>query len=176
MRDPQSTGKIFSSMVAWRMPAFSSSIVGVSPSRNLSSSHRRSRRPTSISCMRKASAFFCRSAGIGFDRVLRAHRLVVPEDRLHLDQIDDALEIRFCADRNLDAPPDARPAACGWCRVTCSKSAPALVHLVDEADARNLILVALPPDGLRLRLHAARRNRTAPPRRRARAANAPPRP
>ena len=50
-----------------------------------------------------------------------------------------------------------------------------LVHLVHEADARNLVLVALPPDGLGLRLHA--RNRIEHRHRavETRAANAPPR-
>ena len=47
------------------MPAFSSSIVGVSPSRNFSSSTSSVSAMISINCKRKASAFFCRLAGIG---------------------------------------------------------------------------------------------------------------
>ena len=47
------------------MPAFNSAIVGVSPSRNFSSSTSSVSAITSINCKRKASAFFCNSAGIG---------------------------------------------------------------------------------------------------------------
>ena len=35
--------------------------------------------------------------------VLRAERLVVPDDRLHADEVDDALEVGLRADRHLDA-------------------------------------------------------------------------
>ena len=43
------------------------------------------------------------------------------------------------------------------------------IHLVDEGEARHLVLVHLPPDRLGLRLHAGHGVRTAPRRRRARA-------
>jgi hypothetical protein len=115
---------------------------------------------TSINCSRKASAFFCRSAGIGFDRKLGAHGLVVPEDGLHLDQVDDALEVRLGADGNLQRHgPRAQALADGLENVLEVRAV--LVHLVDEADARNLVLVALPPHGLGLRLHALTESNSA---------------
>ncbi len=52
-------------MVAWRMPAFNSSMVGVPPSRNFSRSTSSVSAMISINCSRKASAFFCNAAGIG---------------------------------------------------------------------------------------------------------------
>ncbi len=91
-----------------------------------------------------------------FDGVLGAHGLVVPENRLHLDQIDDALEVGFGADGNLQRHrPRAQALADGLQNVLEVRAV--LVHLVHEADARNLVLVALPPHGLGLRLHAADR-------------------
>ena len=88
-----------------------------------------------------------------FDVVLGAHRLVVPDDGLHLDQIDDALEIRLGADGNLQRHrPRAQPLADRVQHVLEVRAV--LVHLVDEADAGNLVLVALPPHRLGLRLHA----------------------
>ncbi len=77
----------------------------------------------------------------------------MPQNGLHLDQIDDALEVGFRADGNLQRHgPRAQPLADGLENVLEVRAV--LVHLVHEADARNLVLVALPPHGLGLRLHA----------------------
>jgi len=88
-----------------------------------------------------------------FDRVLRAHRLVVPHNGTHLDEIDNALEIRFRANRDLDRNrTSAEALADGLDHVL--EISTSLVHLIDKANARNLVLVTLPPDGFGLRLHA----------------------
>ena len=111
---------------------------------------------TSINCMRKASAFFCSSAGIGFDGILRAHGLVVPDDGPHLNEIDDALEsasapMGICNGHR----PRAQTLADGFEHVLEIRAV--LVHLVHEANTRNLVLVALPPHRLSLRLDAGNR-------------------
>ncbi len=91
--------------------------------------------------------------GNRLDGKLGAHGLVVPDDGLHLDQVDDALEVGFGADGNLQRHgPRAQPLADGVQNVL--EVGAVLVHLVHEADARHLVLVALPPHGLGLRLHA----------------------
>ena len=85
--------------------------------------------------------------------VFRAERLVVPDHALHADEIDQTLELLLRADRQLDRhrlraePLDDVLQALIEIRAD-------LVHLVGEDDARDLVLVALPPDRLGLRLHA----------------------
>ena len=77
----------------------------------------------------------------------------MPDDRLHLDQVDDALEIGLRADRDLQRHgARAQPLADAVQHVL--KVRTILVHLVDEANARNFVLVALPPHRLGLRLHS----------------------
>ncbi len=79
---------------------------------------------------------------------------VVPvQDRLHLDEIDDAGEVVLRADRDLDRHRiGAEPVAH---RLHGREEVRAgAVHLVDEGDARHLVLVRLPPDRLGLGLHA----------------------
>ena len=84
---------------------------------------------------------------------LRAQRFVAPDHGLHLHQVDDALELIFRAHRNLNRHrARLQPVHDGVHRVV--EIGAHAVHLVDEADARNAILVGLPPDGFRLRLHA----------------------
>src|SRR5215469_3360958 len=90
------------------------------------------------------------------DRVFCTHGLVVPQDRLHLDEVDDALKIGFGADRNLQRNR-ARTQALADRVDHMLKIRAVLVHLIYKADARNLVLVALPPHGLGLGLHAAHR-------------------
>ncbi len=85
--------------------------------------------------------------------ILRAERLVVPDDRLHAHQIDEALELLLRADRKLDRHRLGAEAVDDVLQALEEVSAD-LVHLVGEDDARNLVLVALAPDRLGLRLHA----------------------
>ena len=85
--------------------------------------------------------------------VLRAEALVLPDDRLHAQKVDDALEVRLGADRQLNA--DRAAADLGLDLVDAAEEIGAdLVHLVDEYDARHAVLVGLTPNGLRLRLDA----------------------
>ncbi len=84
---------------------------------------------------------------------LRAQRFIAPDARLHLHQIDDALELIFGADRKLNRHrPALQPVDDGIDGVIEIRAH--AVHLIDEANARNAVLVGLPPHGFRLRLHA----------------------
>jgi hypothetical protein len=160
---PQITGKTFRSMVACRMPAFNSSTVGVSPSRNFSSSTSSVSAMTSINCSAERFGLLQQIGGNRLDRKFGAQGLVVPQDRLHLDQVHYALEVRLGADGNLQRHGSrAQPLANGLEHVL--KVRAILIHFVDEADPRNLVLIALPPNGFRLRLHAETEsnNATAP--------------
>jgi hypothetical protein len=87
---------------------------------------------------------------------LEGHTLgfLVPVDGLHAHQVDDAGEVFFSADRQLnrygiaaqailDLPDDAQEVR------------PHAVHLVDEGQTRHAVLVGLTPDGFRLRLDTA---------------------
>ena len=84
---------------------------------------------------------------------LRAERLAGPDDRLHLDQVDDALEVALGADRQLKADGLAGDAVDDVGHALEEVRA-GLVHLVDEHDARHVVLVGLAPDGLGLGLDA----------------------
>ena len=84
---------------------------------------------------------------------LRAEGLAGPDDRLHLDEVDHALEVAFGADRQLKADGLAGDALDDVVDAVEEVRA-GLVHLVDEHDARNVILVGLAPDGLGLGLDA----------------------
>ena len=96
--------------------------------------------------------------------ILRAERLVVPDDGLHADEIDQALEAALRADRQLDRDRLGAEAVDDVLQALEEVGAD-LVHLVGEDDARNLVLVALAPDRLGLRLDAlvANRARTTAP-------------
>ena len=85
--------------------------------------------------------------------VFRAERLVVPDHALHADQIDQALELLLRADRKLDRDRLGAEAIDDVLQALEEVRAD-LVHLVGEDDARNLVLVALAPDRLGLRLDA----------------------
>ena len=74
-------------------------------------------------------------------------------DRLALDEIDDPLERVLGADRQLDRH-GARAEAIDDRLHRGGEVGADAVHLVDEDEARHLVLVGLAPDGLRLRLHA----------------------
>ena len=86
--------------------------------------------------------------------VFCTHRLVVPEDSFHLDQINHALEGLFCSDRNLD-----RARLCAKHFLDLANNVEEVrtraVHLVDVADTRYAVLVSLTPNGFRLRLYTA---------------------
>jgi hypothetical protein len=90
--------------------------------------------------------------------VAEVHALagVVPFDGAHLDQVDHALELVLGADRHLDRHGIALQPVLDLLLDAEEIGADA-VHLVDEGDARHLVLVRLAPHGFRLRLHAADR-------------------
>src|SRR4051812_28679853 len=82
---------------------------------------------------------------------LGAQLLVMPDQRLHLDDIDDALEIGFGANRPGDDHRTGAQTIDHHVDTALEVGARA-IHLVDEADARHVIFVGLAPDGFRLRL------------------------
>src|SRR5262249_7797001 len=79
--------------------------------------------------------------------------VAVPDDRLHLDEVDHALEIGFGADRGLQRNGARAELVLGVGPAHVEGFA-GLIHLVGEDDARNVVLVALAPDRLGLRLYA----------------------
>ena len=79
--------------------------------------------------------------------------LVLVDDRLHVDQVDDALELGLGADRQLERHGVGAEAVDHRLRALVEVRADA-VHLVDERDARDVVLVGLAPDRLGLRLDA----------------------
>ena len=78
---------------------------------------------------------------------------VVPDVGLHADQVDDAGEVVLSADRQLDDQRGRAQLGLDGVDGVVEVSAE-LIHLVDEADTRNAVLVSLTPHGLGLRLHA----------------------
>ena len=82
--------------------------------------------------------------------------VAVPDDRLHRHQVDDALEARLRADRQLQHRRLRIQAVLDHLHGAEEVGAGA-VHLVDEAHPRHVVAVGLPPDGLRLRLDAGHR-------------------
>ncbi len=85
--------------------------------------------------------------------VVGAERLVLPNDSLHANEVDDALEIGFGADRQLNADGTATDAGLDVVDAFVEVGAD-LIHLVDEDDAGHVVLVGLAPDRLGLRLDA----------------------
>ncbi len=85
--------------------------------------------------------------------IVGAESFVLPDHGLHADEIDNALEIGFRADRQLDRNRACAQALLDVVDALLEGSA-GLVHLVAEHDARNLVLVALAPNRLGLRLNA----------------------
>ena len=86
----------------------------------------------------------------------RAKLFVVPDKRPHRHEIDDTAEVRLGADRPSDDQGPGAQTVDHHLHAARKVGAHA-VHLVDEADARNLVLVGLAPNGFRLRLHARHR-------------------
>ena len=82
--------------------------------------------------------------------------VVLVDDGLHGDEVDDPLEVRLRADRQLDGDGDrAESVDHGLHALVEVRAYP--VHLVDVGDPRNAVLVRLPPDRLGLRLDAGYR-------------------
>ena len=89
--------------------------------------------------------------------LLDAHilaKIVVVDVRLHLEQVDDAAEVRLGADRQLDRNSVAAQALVHHVDNVVEVRAHD-VHLVDVDHAGNIVVVSLSPDRLGLRLHAA---------------------
>ena len=85
--------------------------------------------------------------------ILGTECLVLPGHADHADEIDEALELAFRADRKLDRDR-LRAEAIDDVLQALEEVRADLVHLVGEDDARHLVLVALAPHRLGLRLHA----------------------
>ena len=96
------------------------------------------------------------SAGISPTIVVGAHGLVLVGDRPHADEVDDAEELVFRANRELDRDGIALQLAANLLEAGLEVGADA-VHLVDEADARHAVLVGLAPHRFRLRLDTRHR-------------------
>src|SRR5216683_613566 len=77
----------------------------------------------------------------------------VPDQGLHLDQIDHALEIFFRSDRNLHGQRARAQALLDHVHAAQEIRA-ASIHLVDITNARNAVVVGQAPVGFRLRLDA----------------------
>ena len=82
-----------------------------------------------------------------------AQRLVAPDQRVHLDEVDDALELGLGADRQLHDDGLRAEARADHLDRAVEVGAD-LVHLVAEDHARHAVLVGLAPHGLGLRLDA----------------------
>ena len=80
--------------------------------------------------------------------------VVLVDKGSHLEKVDDAAELFFCADGELD-----RNCVCLKAIADHSDNSVKVrahdVHLVDIAHTRNTVLVSLTPNGFRLRLNAA---------------------
>src|SRR5690606_2186764 len=87
--------------------------------------------------------------------VLELHALgrFVPDNGLHLDQIDHALEVVLGADRDHHGHGVGAQTQLHLV-IDLEEVGAGAVHLVDEGQARLLVLVGLAPDGFGLGLHA----------------------
>ena len=81
---------------------------------------------------------------------------LVPVDRLHRDEVDDALKLFLGADRELDRNRVGLQAQLHLV-VDLEEVRADTVHLVDEGEPRHAVLGRLAPNRLGLRLHAADR-------------------
>src|SRR6266849_7953457 len=82
------------------------------------------------------------------DRILGTHGLVMPVDRLHGDEIDDTGKFGFGTNLNIDGNSTCAEAVDdGRGRIDGVRTG--LVHLIDETNAGDFVLVGLTPDGLR---------------------------
>src|SRR5256885_11136003 len=88
---------------------------------------------------------------------LLAATLVWPVVTDHLDQVDDAVETVFDAPRKLDRDRVRRSEPVTDHVHGAEEVGAGPIHLVDEADPRDLVTVRLTPNGFGLWLHAGYR-------------------
>ena len=81
-------------------------------------------------------------------------QLVLVDQGLHLDEVDDAAELGLAADGDLQRH-GVGPQAVDHHLEAAEEVGADAVHLVDESDTRDAVLVGLAPHRLRLGLHAA---------------------
>src|SRR6185312_12295778 len=94
--------------------------------------------------------------GRDLDNLLLLAEVVLVDDRVVLDEVDDAAELALGTDRELDRN-GVRAEAVDHRLHAAREVRPDAVHLVDVGDARDVVLVGLAPDVLRLRLDAGDR-------------------
>src|SRR4029077_14027530 len=86
-------------------------------------------------------------------RVLGTDGVILPDNRLHFDEVDYPFELVFLADGDLNGDGLGIEAFAdgvdGMLKIGAH-----LVNLVDETDTRHAVFVRLTPDFFRLRLHA----------------------
>ena len=100
----------------------------------------------------KSFGFLPELGGNLFHHVLGAHGLIFPNDGLHGDEIDHALEFVFLSDGDLNSDRlGVQPFADGIDGVL--EIGAHLVDLVDETNARHGVFIGLAPNFFRLRLH-----------------------
>ena len=75
------------------------------------------------------------------------------DERFHLHQIDNASEVAFATDGNLNRSGIGAQAIANLA-VNLEEVCPGAIHLVDEDDPRDCIAIGLPPHGFRLGLDA----------------------
>ena len=133
-----------------RRPRLISATVNSSPSRYLWVSSSSISATASIIVWRCCSASARSSLG-DVDHVDLVAQVVAVVDGLHLDEVDDALELVLAADRDLDRHGVGAEAVLD--RVDAAPEVGAgAVELVDEAEARHAVAIGLAPDRLGLRL------------------------
>src|SRR6266851_7009488 len=100
--------------------------------------------------MERLSLFLQLRGNIG-GLILRAYRLVLPDDGLHGDQIHHASKLVFLSDGNLNRDglgvEPLTESVDGMLEIRTH-----LVDLINETNSRNAVLVRLPPNFFRLRL------------------------
>src|SRR5215211_2091989 len=99
------------------------------------------------------TSFLCSLRHISGDRYLLdvLTEVIVVDVGAFVDEINDALEGRFCTDRELNRRRLRLEAVDNHIDGSLKGRARA-IHLVDETETRNAVLVGLPPNGFRLRL------------------------
>ncbi len=104
----------------------------------------------------KRFRFLFQFGGNFFGQVFRAHGVVLPDDRLHVDEVDDAAELVFLTDGKLNGDGLGAEALAdgidGMLEISTH-----LIDLVDEANSWHAVFIGLAPDFFRLRLHPVHR-------------------